>query len=356
MLVYGLVAVVLLVIGGSVFFRCRGRKSHAGGNSSPAHKSETASTSTSIPFQTDATIAIQDSIFKFAFGVNRIDYRILGDHQRVLRVTEESIPGAMNQPRYFPRKPALLPKLMRAINSLDTGRHEIVRLILQDAALAGNVLRRANSVYYRSGQDIVESVDRAVTILGNEGLRAPVASAVMQPVFQLPGGFFENFAPAIWEQARRTAFAAEESARVNQSADAFVAHLAGMLGSLSRVALFRLTMDKYREKGNLMPRPEVFIAVMKAHEAKVTRDIAAAWEMSDAFLEALDAQIKQTPPDQMTPLANTVYVANLCGSLATLHRHDLLSAQTAQELMLSQGLAQASLSRVWDAAIQTEVS
>jgi HD-like signal output (HDOD) protein len=274
----------------------------------------------------------------------------------VLRATQEAIAGAMKEPRYFPRKPALLPKLLRAINSQEGGRNEIVRLILQDAVLAGNVLKRANSVFYRQGQEVVESIDRAVTILGNEGLRAPVASAVMQPVFQLPVGFFEHFAPTTWEQARRTAIAAEEFARIHKSADAFVAHLAGMLGSLSRIVLFRLTMDKYREKGNIMPRAEVFIRVIVDHGPQVTRDIAAAWEMSPAFLEALDSQIHNTSPSQMTPLASAVYYANLCGSLATLHSRGLYSAEASQALLVEQGLKPETFAQVWKAATSSEVA
>jgi|SRR5712671_4402084 len=311
---------------------------------------------TAAPFSTDTIVAAQNSIYKLSFGVARVDYEILGDHRRVLAAIEESVAGAVTQSRYFPRKPALLPKLLRAINTVSSGRNEIVRLILQDAMLAGNVLKRANSVYYSQGKEVIESIDRAVTILGNEGLRAPVASAVMQPVFQLPAGFFEHFAPTTWEQARRTARAAEEFARVHKTADAFVAHLAGMLNGLGRIVLFRLTMDKYRDQANIMPKAEVFIRVMVDHSQHVAYAIAAAWEMSPPFLEALDAQIKQTPPEKMSPLARTLYYANLCGTLATLHCHDLSTAEHAKELLIAQGLKAESYATLWKAANDSEMA
>ena len=361
MLLYGLAGLILLAVG-VAFFLFRHSRRDADDQAVPAPpdsgfiRVSDTSTAGSIPFQTDTTLAIQESLFKLAFGANRIDYQILGDHQKVLKATQEAVPTAMKEPRYFPRKPALLPKLLRAINALDSGRNEIVRLILQDAVLAGNVLKRANSVYYRQSQDVVESIDRAVTILGNEGLRAPVASAVMQPVFQLPSGFFEHFAPVTWEQARRTAIAAEELARNNRSADAFVAHLAGMLGSLARIVLFRLANDKYRHKGNIMPRAEVFIHVMTEFGPQVARDIAAAWEMSEAFLEALDAQVRKTPPEQMSPLAKTVYHANLCGSLATLHCRGEVTEESARDLLIAQGLAPQSFAKMWQASIQSEIA
>jgi HD-like signal output (HDOD) protein len=355
---FGLAALSAVLFGASIFFLLRRRRSSE--STSPQRDSQATVTQSAgfaaAPFQTDATTAIENALDKLAFGVARTDYRILGEHTRVLRMTQESTAGVMNEPRYFPRKPALLPKLMRAINTIEGGRNEIVRLILQDAVLAGNVLKRANSAYYRQGKELVESIDRAVTILGNEGLRAPVASAIMQPVFQLPAGFFEQFAPVTWERARRTAMAAEEFARVRNSADAFVAHLAGMLGSLSRIVLFRLTMDKYREQGNVMPRAEVFVRIMQDNCALVTRAIAGAWEMSPAFLEAFDAQVDALPPQTMTPLAATVYYANLCGGLATLHRHNLYSAEAARELMLAQGFGVDTFDSVWKAATDDELA
>jgi HD-like signal output (HDOD) protein len=357
MILWYVLAAVLLFFIGVVVIRRRGMERAAGAGDVGFEESPTAKRvstepliGTSVPFSTDAIKEAKNAVYKMAFGVARIDYEILGEHRRVLTAIEGAIGTVAKESRYFPRRPSLLPKLLRAINSSSSGRNEIVRLILQDAALAGNVLTRANSAYYNQNKEIIESVDRAVAILGNEGLRAPVASAVMQPVFLLPAGFFEQFAPTTWELARRTAIAAEQFARTQRSADAFVAHLAGMLDGLGRIVLFRLTMDKYREQKNLMPRTEVFIKVMSDHSQSVARAIAAAWEMSPPFLEALDAQIARRPPEQMSPLALTLYFANLCGMFATLCKRGSYSEATARDLLIAQGLDVESCEVVWKAA------
>jgi len=305
-----------------------------------------------IPFRTDAITTAHSELYKLTFSVANIEDEVVGEHQRVLAEIESSIGSVASQSRYFPRKPALLPKLLRAINTASSGRKEIVRLILQDAVLAGNVLKRANSAYYNQGKGVVESIDRAVILLGNDGLRAPVASAVMQPVFQLPAGFFESFAPVTWELARRTAAAAEELARTQKAVDVFVAHLASMLESLGRIALFRLTMDKYREHGNLMPRVEVCVRAMQDHSQRLARAIAGAWDMSPQFLEALEAQVEQVPPEQMSPLARTLYFADLCGTLATLHKHDLLSMDRGREIIVAQGVDVQRFDVLWKAATE----
>jgi len=309
-----------------------------------------------IPFQTEATAQLAEKLYCLAFGVMRSDYRIMGQHSVVLAASKAAVGTVMEKKDYFPRRPAMLPKLLRAINAGDSSRLEIVRLILQDPVLAGNVLKRANSAYYRPDVDAVESVDRAVVILGFEGLRAPAAAAVMQPVFKLPRGFFDRFAPIVWEQAQRTAAAAEAYARANRSGDSFVANLLGLLGGLGRMVIFRLTLDKYRTQPNIMPRAEVFIRVMLDHGFEVTRIVAAAWEMSPPFLAAIDAQIAQTPPQRMAPLARTLYYGNLCGALALLHRLDQCTLEEARVLLTDQGLSEEAFATMWPAACAAELS
>jgi HD-like signal output (HDOD) protein len=308
-----------------------------------------------IFFQTEATDALNATIYALAFGVTRIDYQIHGQHREVLDAAKKAVAEAVDKSQYFPRRPALLPKLLRALNSGDASREEIVRLILQDPVLVGNVLKRANSAYYGQRDTAIESIDRAVTLLGSEGLRAPVATAVLQPVFQLPRGFFDHFAPVTWELAQRTAAAAEAYARTNRVGDAFVAHLLGLLGGLGRIVLFRMTLDKYRSH-NIMPRAEVFISVMMDHETQLTRAVASTWELSPVFLAAIEAQQEQMQPLHMTPLAKTLYYANLCGSLAVLCLRDKYSLEDAAALLRQQGLGTESFDSMWAAAIRQETA
>ncbi len=66
----------------------------------------------------------------------------------------------VDKPNYAPRRPMQLPKLMRAINDETASRREFSQIIAGDPALAGNLLRLANSPFYRHGPQAVESLDR----------------------------------------------------------------------------------------------------------------------------------------------------------------------------------------------------
>jgi hypothetical protein len=149
---------------------------------------------------------------------------------------------------------------------------------MEDPTLAGAVLQRANSAYYRASPEPIESLDRAVFMLGTDGLRSLMAGALLQPVFRIPRGPFEKFADITWEQAERTAIAAEVNARTIGDAEPIVAQLLGRLSLLANIVLFRLTMDKYREQPHLTPRAEVLIEAIRMQRACMASLIAPVVE------------------------------------------------------------------------------
>ena len=257
-------------------------------------------------------------VYELAFCVTRTDYQILGEHADVLGRIGKAVEQSVHQREYFPRRPMLLPRLLQALNDPDVSRDTLVKLILEDPAIAGGVLQQANSAYYRVSPARVDSIDRAVWLLGTDGLRRLMATAIMQPVFRLPKGYFDSFAPVTWEQAQRAAAVAEAYAKHVAPCDAFVAQLLAVLEPLARIVIFRLGMDKYREIPNMMPRAEVFIRAMQQHGSQVALRIAHAWEMSDVSRSALEEQAEQRSPTQMSELGRAVYFARLTSSLAVL--------------------------------------
>lgn len=303
------------------------------------------------PFETEATAAVFDECFKLAFDVQSFNFEITGPHAAVLAKISQNAAESVHQREYFPRRPMLLPRLMRVLNDDDSTRKEIVQLILEDPALAGSVLQRANSAAYRYSPVPIDSLDRAVVILGLEGLRGLMATAILQPVFRQPKGYFDNFATITWEHARRTAASAEVCARALGNADPFVAQLLGLLGPLARIVLFRLTMDTYRERPDILPRAEVFIRAIQTQSADVAGFIASTWQLSDPSIRALQEQTEKISPAVMSPLGRSIYFSELCGGLALLARRGTYSAEGAQGMLMQQGLENETTALVWRAAM-----
>ena len=303
-------------------------------------------------YSTDAIQAAQDECYKIAFGVKTFDYQILGEHAAVMDRVRESAAQSIHQRDYFPRRPMLLPRLMQALNDTESTRRTLVNLIVEDPALAGSVLQRANNALYRTSREPVDSLDRAVQTLGVDGLRGLMAVAILQPVFRLPRGYFDSFADIIWEQAQRCAAGAEKYAAFTRTSDPFIAQLLGLLGSLARIVLFRLTVDMYREHPNVLPRAEVFIRSMQLHAPDLACRIAQSWELSDLATTALREQADRVPPGQMRPLGRATYFGELAGMLTVLAARDEYSWDAAEALLTGQGLPRKTAHAICHAAAE----
>jgi HD-like signal output (HDOD) protein len=303
-----------------------------------AEEAEASSGDALIPYATEATEEVWAHCLKLAFGVSRFDYQIFGEHARVLDLVEKALGNAAEQQQYFPRRPLLLPKFLQALNDSESTRKELVRLILEDPTLAGTTLQRANNAFYRMSAQPVESLDRAVALLGIDGLRGLASTAILQPVFRLPKGFFDRFPVIAWEQAQRSAASAQAYASTTGSDDPFVAQLLGIMRSLATLMLFRLTLEKYRESPNVLPRPEVFIRMLQTHQNAVAVQIAKTWQLSETSLHALDEQSTAVSPTQMSPLGRAVYYGELAASLTIATHYKVYSLEGAHAILLAQGL------------------
>ncbi|WP_066918396.1 HDOD domain-containing protein [Steroidobacter denitrificans] len=318
-----------------------------------AARNEMSTADNELRFSTTATDVLLARCDELAFGLAPAD-KPFSAHEAVLERIGQGLAAAIHQRDYFPRRPLLLPRLLQMLNDDESTRQDVVRLLLDDPALAGNVLQRANSAYYRPSPMPIDSLDAAVRALGTDGLRGLVASAILQPVFRVPKGIFEDFAQITWEQAQRSARAAETGARSAGSADPFVAQLLGLLRPLARIVLFRLAMDIYSGHPDLSPHAEVFARSMRRHASSVARLIASSWALPDPSLLALDEQLHEQPPSSMSMLGRCLYYGELCGAAAMLEARGMLDRDDAETLLTTQGLPHDDARRMLQAALSAD--
>ena len=176
----------------------------------------------SAAMQALARLALGQSIEQ---GAQTADASSAAQDQAMRRAIGARLEHIVEQPHYAPRRPMLLPKLMQAVSDETVSQREIVRILAGDPALAGNLLRLANSSYYRHTPDPIESLDRAVAILGIDGMRSMIAAALLQPIFRISGGAFAAFGEISWEHALSAGSAAEAHAAIVENSDPFAAQL-----------------------------------------------------------------------------------------------------------------------------------
>lgn len=193
--------------------------------------------------------------------------------------------------RHTPRRPGLLPQLMREVSDPDSSGTRIARIVAQDPVLAASLLRIANSALYRVQARPVESLERAVAAVGTDGIRRLVATVLVQPVMGASGdGVFGRLGALVWEHTGLASAAAAEHARRQPDGQAFVAQLAGLMLGLGAAVVVRTVREQYVRRPSLVPDGGVVAALLGEWAASTAIRISACWELSgqlDPTLEAL---------------------------------------------------------------------
>lgn len=202
-------------------------------------------------------------------------------------------------PRYTPRRPHLLPQLTRAINDPAAGAHSIATILGQDPALAGNLLRIANSVVYRRHPEPIENLERAVALLGTEGLRQIVLAALLQPVIVDDGSVFGRCAAVLWEHTLLSAHAASQ---VPDREDANAAQLLALLCGLGAVSVVQVLRDVHARHAEAAPTPAAITEMLEAWSAHCAKAISADWGLSPRVQRALEEQAGDADVAGMSPL------------------------------------------------------
>ena len=272
-----------------------------------------------------------------------------GGHDEIIAAVTAVLESAANEPKYAPRRPMLLPQLMNAVNDTDTSRRELSIMISKDPSLVGSLLKLANSPYYRTtSSQPIESVDRAVAVIGTEGIRSLIAAALVQPVFRVSGGEFSQFPEVIWDHTFLAANAAETYAAVVVNSDPFAAQLLALVNGLGAIVVFRMAIDQYAMHPGYRPDAATIVTLLDAYTSRVARSIAASWELSGRILAALEDQVPGAMAPDPTPLGRALKFGRFIAALAVLRNKGLVDEATAKASLRAGGGSGAHFERIWD--------
>jgi HD-like signal output (HDOD) protein len=275
-----------------------------------------------------------------------LEPHVPAEHLKVVTAVANALQAASTDPKYAPRRPLLLPELVRAVNDSDTTRRELAQMIARDPALVGSLLKLANSPIYRRGSQPIESVERALTVLGTQGARALVAAALVQPVFRATSGDSAQFPEIVWEHTQRAAAAAEAHAAAVEASDPFTAQLVVLVMGLAAIVVYRIALDQYATR-RIPPDATALASLLDAHTATVARHIASGWELSERVLEALEEQRPERVERPASSLGRSLRFGLLVGALSLLRSHDRIDDEAGLATVAAAGGVGDRFERLW---------
>jgi HD-like signal output (HDOD) protein len=243
------------------------------------------------------------------------------------------------QAKYLPRRPSLLPKLMTAINNNSNSMRELARIIGEDGTLLGGLLKLANSAYYGVRRHKpIESLDKAVALVGTDGLRSLVATALLHPVMTGTRGPFSSFAEATWEHSQYAASCAEIHAVQIEGADAFSARLLVLLRGLASNAVFRIAREHCAAM-DVIP-PAAMAKLLDEWVPHTALRIAGNWQLPVDLCNVLAAPA-------VPGLARSLRFGRLAGALLVLVNGGQMRELSARAVILADDERRVQVDRLW---------
>jgi HD-like signal output (HDOD) protein len=240
--------------------------------------------------------------------------------------------------KYLPRRPSLLPRLMTAINNDSNSMRDMARIIGDDGTLLGGLLRLANSSFYKArGSKPVESLEKAVALVGTDGLRSLVTTALLHPVMAGTPGPYSSFAEATWEHSEYAAHSAELHAAHIEGLDAFSARVAALLHGLASNAVFRIARE-HCAAGKL--RPAALAKLLDDWAPPTALRIAENWQLSKDLCDVLAAP---AGPD----LARSLRFGRLSGALLVLVKRGHMRELSGRAILLVDDHRRVEVDRLW---------
>lgn len=206
-----------------------------------------------------------------------------------------------------PRVPAVIPQLLKSLRDDNTSANELSRQIAHDVVLVAEVIREANSPFYRSLEPIY-SIESAVMLLGQNGLRLLIAKVAFRPVINTQfGRFTKVVAPHIWRQSEKCADVCSILAR-EHGADPFEAFLAGLMQNVGLIVAFRLIDQVF--SGSSLPTTDAFCYTLTKWARVLSGRIADQWDFPEMVVEAIESLGGDLNDIEDLSLANVLHMSD----------------------------------------------
>jgi HD-like signal output (HDOD) protein len=219
------------------------------------------------------------------------------------------------------RMPGLIPQLLQSLRSESFSGSALSRTISSDVVLVAAVIRLANSCYQGTGATVT-SVEQAVILIGQEGLRQLITTVAFRPIIDVHSGFYvRRLAPILWEHAERCAMAARSMA-ASRGVEPFDAFLAALLQNVGLTVALR-TMDQVT-KGEPQLGSGMFWAQLARDTRRLSVSIAREWNFPATVVQALDEQGGLRKGVQMSPLGSLLMLTDYLGKVQVLVEQGVL--------------------------------
>ena len=232
------------------------------------------------------------------------------------------------------RMPGVVPQLLQKLRTDDFSGAELARMISHDLVLVAGVVRLANSAYYNRNKPIT-SIEQAILVLGQSGLRQLITSVAFKPIIDLHYGYFTKMmAPRLWEQSEKCALA-NRILSEGSSVEPFDIFLAGLAQNVGLIVSLRM-IDQMAQENDLVGS-ESFCNALTRYTRGLSCSIAREWRFPASVPAAIEEAGSNKKFTELSPMGKILIVGDYLSKVDILARQNRLDADDPR---LAKGLSE----------------
>jgi HD-like signal output (HDOD) protein len=173
----------------------------------------------------------------------------------------------------------------------------------------------------------VSSIENAVRLIGENGLRMMLAKVAFRPVIRDQFGTqTKHLSPYIWQQSELCGLVAQKLAE-REKHDPFMAFLAGLVSNVGMIVALRIA-DRMSTQFFLQGESAFQMQVLK-QARQISAHVAQQWEFPSGVVLALQEQIGISENSLALSMANIVRHANHISQICVLRSRGVRQADEA---------------------------
>ena len=252
----------------------------------------------------DASKRLDIAFFCWLLGCSESD---LAPYSIELQEKENIILKSLDQTSLgidsIPRRPASFPLLLNLLKNNKSSNAELANTLLSDPALATHTLKTVNSPFFRTTHETIDSVDRAVFILGNHGIRNVISATVMMPMMKSSHSQEGIFSQKVWEWGLLSATASDQYSEL-QKDNVDSIYLLGLLPALTYLVIFQSlrAINQGTSESMCDLEPSIIKSIIEKRSWKMCHDICQQWGLPPSSVKHLLDAERPSPSTTSSPL------------------------------------------------------
>lgn len=227
--------------------------------------------------------------------------------QPVLAYLDEVLQSEQMREDLLPRARSVIPELLHSLRDENHSNRALSARVARDPNLVVEVIRLANSVWYRPGERVTDLM-QAISRLGTEGLRRAIARVLLKPIFDAQGApLLGRATQRLWQHSElKASLCLQQAASVGL--DPFASYLAGLMHNVGWTAAFR-AIDR-NPGGAPKHFSAAFIHALAPRRDRLFATLVRSWELSDSLTSLADEILAVGFPNATLPLGQLLLYAD----------------------------------------------